>query len=342
MVTTASEAIPAENPGTPVSPGTYPRPRPLGSRPSYETNRTSRFGSEVAPTGTSPRTHRSPRGVPVDPTLWVTELLAAIGSARVGKKWQCPAHAAAGEHAVSLAVSRGSDGRALLYCHAGCSYSAILQSLRLPGTATRVAPPTPPKLHAHQHLRKVRFPSPRSVTSDGSGWIAVSIDKHPYGVPAFAWKVRERNAAGAKRIYWESANPRGEVVPGLLERRQADFPLYREREIGMAIATGEIVVLVESESSVDALNKVGIYATTWAGGASDPPVARISAVLGEHSAAVLIPDHDSAGLDCRDRIVRCGAIPEQRVVLGNAGEDARDLLKRLGTEALRTMLERTI
>jgi DNA primase len=101
----------------------------------------------------------------------------------------------------------------------------------------------------------------------------------------------------------------------------------------MGVAADEIVLLVESESSADALMRAGWYATTWPGGAADPPVDQIRNMLGRHDRAVLIPDHDDAGLACRDRIVGSGAIP--RVLLGERGEDARDLHKRLGPDRFR-------
>jgi hypothetical protein len=267
---------------------------------------------------------------------WVTGLLAAAGAARVGQKWQCPAHATTGEHSPSLSITRGRDGRLLLFCHAGCGWADILRALALPMEVLWTPPVLRPRDYARRYLRRLAFPPPRiDRGSDGAGWVAVSIDEHPYGSPPFAWKVRERNAAGTKRMRWESVNPRGERVPGLLGRREADLPLYLQSEVRMAVATGERIVLVESESSVDALVKASIYATTWPGGASSPPLERLRAELAAAD-VLLVPDHDDAGLACAARIR--AALPNARVVLPDPGEDARDLLNRLGPARFRALI----
>ena len=45
-----------------------------------------------------------------------------------GQGWQalCPAHE---DENPSLSIDEGDDGRVLLYCHAGCSFDSIVQSL---------------------------------------------------------------------------------------------------------------------------------------------------------------------------------------------------------------------
>src|SRR5690554_1515625 len=53
----------------------------------------------------------------------------------LGGKWHgsgglcfCPAHA--NIRTPALSVTNGQDGRLLLYCHAGCSYTAVVSALR--------------------------------------------------------------------------------------------------------------------------------------------------------------------------------------------------------------------
>ena len=260
---------------------------------------------------------------------WLAGLLTELGATRRGHKFQCPSHGLVGEHSPALALRRGPDGTALAYCHGGCDTRSVLAALRCP-LARLYRPATmSPAEYARTFLEGVTFPPPRDEPGGGgTGWIAVSIDEHPYGDPTtWAWKVRERNKAGAKRMRWESLNPRGERVPGLLGRSECDMPLYRIREVRMAVAMEETVVLVESESSVDALGKAGVYATTWAGGAASAPLARLHSDLSAAS-VLLVPDHDEAGLACAERIVR--ALPAARVQLGAPGQDARDVLAAAG------------
>lgn len=291
----------------------------------------------VTRSGATRIAHRSLRSHR-NPTAWLAGLLDATGAARVGRQWQCVVHGRSGNHAVSLSVGERKDGAgAWIYCHAGCDLRVLLDQLHLVRADLRDPPPVTPEQHAKAWRLPHVFPPPRPERHEGPlpGWVAREIVEHAYGDPApVAWKVRERNAAGAKRLHWESTNPHDERVPGLLGRREAELPLYRIREVRMAIGARELVVLAESESSVDALCAAGIYATTWAGGASSPPLERLTADLGgAYTDVLLVPDNDDAGIACAQRIVR--ALPGARVQLGEPGEDARDVLARRGTRWFR-------
>jgi hypothetical protein len=268
---------------------------------------------------------------------WFTGVLGALGSQHSGRKWQCPGHALAGEHSLALVVTASDDGRLLLFCHAGCGWRDIFRALRLPPSALTSPPPVEPARYATVYLRGVTFPPPRYVGSPAERGFRFEAE-HPYGDPTpVAWKVRLRHPSGAKEITWESLNPKLERVPGLLGRRQADLPMYRISDVRIAVAAGETVLLVESESSVDTLVKAGWYATTWAGGAADPPLEQIRDLLGEHREVVLIPDHDDAGLACAAKLAP--VVP--RRLLGEPSEDARDLLARLGPDGFRKAVIRT-
>lgn len=270
------------------------------------------------------------------PAAWLAGLLDATGAARSGQKWQCPAHGTTGEHSVAVAVGMRTDGRpgAWIYCHAGCELDVLLAALHLTRPDLVSPPPVAPERHARAWRLVRKYPPPRSMGSPQERGFRFEA-AHPYGDPTpYAWKIRLRHpTTGEKDIGWESLNPRGERVPSLLGRKQTTLPLYRIRDVRMAVGAGETVLVCESESSVDALMKAGWYATTWPGAAGDPPVDQLRAVLGAHGPTVLIPDHDDAGLACRDRIVGSGAIT--RVLLGEPGEDARDLLARLGPTCFR-------
>jgi len=53
------------------------------------------------------------------------------GPRRTGSGWAalCPAH---DDGSPSLSIAEGDDGRALVYCHAGCPTAAVLSALGLP------------------------------------------------------------------------------------------------------------------------------------------------------------------------------------------------------------------
>jgi hypothetical protein len=269
---------------------------------------------------------------------WLEGLLVELGAARQGRKWQCPGHGLRGEHSASLSLRADDLGRVLVWCHAGCSWVDILDSLCLTGAALRYAPPATPQAHAAAFLPGVKFPPLKNVGGSSLADRGFKFEAaHEYGDPVtWAWKMRHRHASGAKEIRWDSTNPDGLRVPGLLGRREADMPLYRQRDLKMAIAATEVVLLCESESSVDALVKAGWYATCWAGGAGSCPIDQIRSVLGE-ARVVFLPDFDDAGLDVAERI--CKALPAVSVLLGDPGEDARDLLKRLGGAEFRRCIQ---
>ena len=255
---------------------------------------------------------------------WLEEVLTAMGCRRAGRKWQCPAHGHTGLHSASLAIGRRDDGQgAWVYCHAGCSVTAVLRALGLRPNHLQRPPRVTPSRYVHLQGLRRSWPVLKNPTGrpevDGyrhEAW-------HLYG-PDHA-KQRLRRADGSKTIRWESRNARGEWVPGLLGTREADLPLYRENETRMAAAAGETVVLCESESSCDALH--GVYATTWAGGAASPPLGTIARVLQDVD-VVIVPDHDDAGLACLARLV--AVLAHSRLLIGEPGEDAKDVYARLG------------
>lgn len=185
------------------------------------------------PTPPEPRRDR-------DPLQWLERMLTAAGSAHIGSKWQCPAHGTDGEHSVSLRVSRGQDGRALMHCHSGCSHRDVMAALKLPSTALAKALPIEPDRYARLVLRSLTFPAPKdtggSLAERGMKFEA----EHAYGNPPTAWKLRYRNPqTGEKAIIWDSLNDQGERVMGLLGRKQTDLPLYHEADLTMAIGAGE-------------------------------------------------------------------------------------------------------
>jgi hypothetical protein len=143
---------------------------------------------------------------------------------------------------------------------------------------------------------------------------------------------------GVKELLWETRLRDGTTVVGLLGTPERALPLYREREVAMAVAAGEPVLVVESESSVDALP--GWYATTWAGGAGHVNLDRLCRVLGGHRGVVLVPDFDRAGLAAARRMLTAGLGPG--VLVGVPGEDGRDLWRRLGRERFAEAVDRAV
>lgn len=279
--------------------------------------------------GAGNTTPQSPK--PPHPSqAWIEAVLTVTrahrGPGRHGK-WQCPAHGRTGEHSLALATGTRTDGTAAwVFCHGGCTGHEILRALGLTMAHLRQPPAVSPERHVRCARVAVGYPPPKA--GDGSprelGYRHEAF--HYYG-EGFRKERLRHPTTRAKAVQWEARNPAGLWVPGLLGTREADLPLYRERDIQRGIALGEPVVLVESESSVDALK--GWYATTWAGGAGSPPLLTIRRVLADYPRVVVIADADDAGRRCAQRLT--SALPLAHVVEPEIdGEDARDLYNRIG------------
>ncbi|MFG1847800.1 toprim domain-containing protein [Micromonospora carbonacea] len=270
---------------------------------------------------------------------WFMGLLDAIGSGAANthteagrRQRQCPAHADSGP---SMSVRPGPDGTVRITCFTGCTRDQILAALRCSRSRLAKAAPVPPAQYAEMVGLRIDFPAvehKRNGPPAARGFRLEAV--HNYGRA-----VLERWRSGQhKELVWETVKPNGARVPGLFGVTLDDLPLYRETEVQMAVAVGEPVLLVESESSVDALR--GWYATTWAGGASAVNIGRIAQVLGGYPNTIVIPDNDRAGLACLARLNAAGLAPH--VLMPGADEDARDLHRRLGPAGFEQAVHRLL
>jgi putative DNA primase/helicase len=283
-------------------------------------------GEEVAPTSVSASSAY----------VWILGLLDVVGSGPKGDKHhrQCPAHHDA---APSLSVKAGESGRVLLHCHAGCTVDQILSALHL-GQRHLF---TPSPLTSAEHVEvlgfSLEFPALRRASRGrgGHGRKMPLVAVHDYG--DFHLLRYRHPTTGDKELSWERRDTRGVWIPGLGGKSLAELPLYQERQARMAVAADEVVIVVESESSVDALTRAGAYATTWAGGAGTPQVHRLVEVL-DGASVLVVPDRDPAGLRCGERVANALRATDARVAVllpDEEGEDARDLLNRHGLSVFR-------
>lgn len=281
---------------------------------------------------TRPLTHTSERAPTHSPGLSSTGYLLAVldaaGSRPVGgRRRQCPAHP---DSSPSLSVDDGRNGATVLHCHAGCSPARILEALDLSWRHLWHAPDTDPEHHA----TGLSIDFPVHLTSSSSTKVrAFRLESlHAYGETHVLERWRHP-FTGAKRTFWSTRDGGGSLIPGLRDEHGAPvrvtaLPLYLERDVRMAVAARERIVVTESESSVDALVRHGITATTWAGGAARPDLRRLTEVL-RGAAVLLVPDNDPPGLECGRRIWRALQPRAAHLTwaLPQPGHDARDLLR---------------
>jgi hypothetical protein len=112
--------------------------------------------TEATTTGGQVPAQRTAAGVARSVDAWLSDVLAAMGCRRSGRKWQCPAHGQTGLHSASLAIGRRDDGQgAWVHCHAGCSVTAVLRALGLRPAHLQRPPRVTPSRYVHlQGLRR--------------------------------------------------------------------------------------------------------------------------------------------------------------------------------------------
>ncbi|CAB4970125.1 MAG: hypothetical protein F2840_16385 [Actinobacteria bacterium] len=256
---------------------------------------------------------------------WLVAYVSACGSRCSGRNWQCPAHA---DGSPSLSLSEGNDGAVLVHCFAGCTVHQVMHALGL--DLGRLFEPhvySPESVLGWQ-LRKPTFaafsPSGGSSGSKRSGRPITTV--HHVYVPDAVRLERTRYAGGGKKCCWEVKDGRDWHYAAGLDL--ASLPLYEQRQMLMGASAGEPVVVCESESSVDAMLKAGIYATTWAGGAASPQLHTLKEALAG-ARVVLIPDNDPPGLKCGEAIADAlRGVCDLATIIPDPGQDARDLLEK--------------
>lgn len=199
----------------------------------------------------------------------------AVRSTGSGHSARCPVHE---DRVSSLSISQGDDGRALIYCHAGCALDDILLTLGL-------------TLSDLYHDDPVPAPLPTPVLTAGSNAEAVTYAYHDldgtllHEVVKGAGKQFRQRHPTPKGWVWKTS---GRRVP------------YRWPEL---VGQNEVFIC-EGEKDVDCLFDYGLTATCNLGGASKWRAEETAALLDLHPAQVyVIPDNDAPGRKHSDSVV---------------------------------------
>ena len=169
---------------------------------------------------------------------------------------RCPAH---DDHRASLSLGRGDDGKALVYCHAGCDYADILDSLGV---------------------------DVRSVPSNGLGaLVAQYVYQSENGEPLV--RVSRYSTKEFRQEHWDADTKAW--VSGIGSTRRV---LYRLPEVSAAVSRGVPVYILEGEKDVDNFRATvtGAVATTLLGGAGKWRDSYAEPLVGAH--VVVVPDRD--------------------------------------------------
>ena len=252
------------------------------------------------------------------PSEPVARLLGKLdGIRRNGTGWmaRCPAHE---DRTASLSVTAGDDGRALLYCHAGCAVEAVTGAA---GIATA-------DLFEPRDVSVTRT-TPRRREVSAAPLLAANISPTLYAIRGtdgepVAVHVRT-DAPDGKRMTWRL--PDG--TSGLNGTALKDLPLFGSEHLPKWDTTRPVIV-AEGEKATLALLEAGFRAVgTVTGAASAPSLAVLQSLRGHH--LILWPDHDAPGAKHMRRIAERldGIAGSLRVVTwpdAPAHGDAADLL----------------
>ena len=97
--------------------------RSSSAQSEYRSNRQRILAQHGASLGNIPEAEGAMANNPVAQVLHEVENVTEITN---GWTARCPAHS---DNVNSLSIAEGIDGRALIYCHAGCSFSEIVSAL---------------------------------------------------------------------------------------------------------------------------------------------------------------------------------------------------------------------
>src|SRR5579885_3630284 len=255
------------------------RPRPAASGPLPR-------GPAAGLAGRARGGGRGERGCAV--TTPAEKLLSRLhGVKKAGRGWsaRCPAH---GDQKASLSVSEGSDGTALLKCHAGCSTDAVLAAL---GLKLRDLFPAwdrpPPRRNGKPAGAGPAFATAREALA--------SLEKK-LGKWSCLWTYHDGGGEPVGLVVrWDG--PTGKVIRPLARHAEgwrvgampSPRPLYRLPEL----AAARRVIVCEGEKAADAARSLGFTATTSAGGAQAAEKADWRPLAGKE--VWLFPDNDPAG-----------------------------------------------
>ena len=223
---------------------------------------------------------------------------------------RCPAH---DDDSPSLSVSRGSDGRVLVHCHAGCSAEQICDSLGLKLADLMPAKPIKPS---------------------GGGKLGQWVCDYVYTDEAgkVLYKSCRYVKDGKKTFIIKTPNPSAKWGWdfGLKEKHINRVPYHLPR-IVRATAAGKGVVIVEGEKDVETVERViGCAATCNVAGAMkwglDFPEGWVKWFLGARSITI-IADNDAATKTVRRR-VKGRVVEEERVHL-RGQKHAADVRRQL-------------
>lgn len=183
---------------------------------------------------------------------------------------KCPAH---NDRSPSLSVTRGTGGKALVHCHAGCPVESVVSALGLEISALF----DETREEVKERLPPDQWPITATYTYENSE-----------GEPVFR-VLRRTSEDSGRKTFRQQRFVDGKWLPGLDGVTRVLYGLPRILEA----PADAVVFIAEGERDVDALTSLGAYATTNAGGAGNWEPHLSESLRGRK--VVILPDNDKAG-----------------------------------------------
>jgi 5S rRNA maturation endonuclease (ribonuclease M5) len=185
----------------------------------------------------------------------------------------CPAHA---DKQPSLSISEAEDGKVLLHCHAGCQTEDILSAIGL-----TISDLFPTGANAAKPAADKRVVKTYDYTDEQGNLLFQVCRTEPKG-----FFQRRPDGKGG----W--INGLGDVTP----------TLYHLPPLKKAIKAGTKVFIAEGEKDVEALERLGLFATTNPMGAGKWRDAYSSELKG--AKCVILPDNDEVGREHAQQVAK--------------------------------------
>ena len=208
----------------------------------------------------------------------------------------CPVHAGGREKVASLSLTRGDDGRTLVFCHV-CGRKSTTEILKAAGlNFTDIMPDRENRRHCKTVKEFAEWPG-RKGEFKGAQFVAA----YDYGnSQGYAYtKTRIALPDGGKSFRYCKTGQNGLVAEFKVKDRGNYAALFPYSEIIAARQTGDQLLFCEGEKDVKNAIKAGLHAVT-AGSVNDWTAGH--AVHFEGLNVLVIPDNDKPGFELARRV----------------------------------------
>ena len=229
--------------------------------------------------------------VPTDPVQLVLSRASGVKNDGDGYVALCPAH---DDTHPSLAITRGTDGRCLLYCRAGCNTKDVLQKLEL-NLSDLMARDSPPHTLIHASQNAVRYATAKEgvdayckqLGKYANKWVYKDAQGAPVGI-VLRWNLADKKKT-IRALWWLDHS--WSMSPAADSR-----PLFQLDLLG----SSRRVFVAEGEKCAQILAELGCTATTSSGGGLAAKKSDWSPLAGRE--VFLLPDEDAAGTKYIDAV----------------------------------------